>query len=158
MSVKIVPSVIPSPMTCLAWNGADFVAVKCDASGRLSVRGENQLFSYSSAGLEHDSLSAAGGTDTLDGGAVPGGTVHVITAISVEDETNAVTSIDLWINNGTTDVVKLAHAANPGAGELITWTGPVYLDAGSFVRAIFTGTTANDVLDLYFAGYSMSKE
>ena len=157
MSITITPSALPNPRACIAWDGTDFYNVKCDGYGRLTVRGEDQLFSYSTAELDHETLSAAGGTDTIDSVAVASGNVYIITAISAEDETNAITSLEFWINDGMGNTVKLVHAASPGAGELVKWTGQIFLDAGMYIEAIYDGTTASDALDLYVAGYAMTK-
>ena len=158
MSVAISPNVTANPRTCLAWDGTEFVAVKCDSYGKVSVRGEDQLFSYSVAELEHKTLTAAAGDNTIDSDAVSSGDIYVITAISAEDETSALTSLELWLNDGISNTVKLVHVANPGAGQLVTWTGQVFLDPGMYIEAIYAGATDSDALDLYVSGYVMSKE
>ena len=158
MSMAISPDVVPNPRTCLAWDGAEFVAVKCDASGRISVRGENQLFSINVPVHKATTLSAAGTSDTLDSDSPSANEFWVVTFIGAQDETTAINYIDFYTNDGLGNVSKLLHAKSPAAGDLVTWSGQIVLAGGEKIEAIFDGTAASDALDLYLEGYLMDQE
>jgi len=158
MTGVVTPNRMVSPVTPLGHDGEDFWALKTDTSGRLKIRGEDQLFSFKGRYMERVFVdNAADGGNLLYGSVVPSGEIWVVTNMLARDYNTAQTRIYLQVNDGSIDYT-LKMATNLGVNEPAEWSGQVYLVGGDRLTAYFASCAAGDDLYFYAHGYKMTVE
>ncbi|GAJ19150.1 unnamed protein product, partial [marine sediment metagenome] len=100
MDGKVTPKRMPSPRTALGYDGTDFHALKVDSKRRLSVRGEDQLFSYKEPLLNTRNAAISGADGYSNSNTVSEGEVWVVTSVSAIDMTSPTTEIIMMIWRG----------------------------------------------------------
>jgi hypothetical protein len=160
---RVYPSVLPNPVTILLWDGSDFRAALCDATGHLllpttSLPAHDVLDNYdlwyfdryAEAGFDAD---AGAGTNTKNLATVPAGEVWQIRHIWCKN-VNTICNRNLQLVLGGV-VHDLAYASGSVNVPTIV-TGSFVLAAGDNVRVVFLGCNGGD--DLYWgAGGVKSK-
>ena len=155
---RITPIYVPKPVGMLGWDGTDFWAVKVDTSGRVQVRGSDQLFSFHDRLHIAISATVSGANGYISSGAVPAGVVWVITQAGARDNTTATTSHYYCVYDGAT----LAYVYEL-KGTIVQWQmsslhSQIYLKEGDSLRVYFQGSTSTDNAWLGINGYIMTKE
>lgn len=85
---------------------------------------------------------------------VPPGELWCLQHISYENETHAVGTFRRYLERGDYNHY-LAEVQGPGAAELITWDGELWLMPGDRLTIRQVTPTASDVLSLYATGYKV---
>ena len=161
MVYTITPNYIPKPAGMLCWDGANFWAVKGDASGRVAVNAlsvtPDQLPSYKSSLYSESYGAISGANGYRNSAAVPAGEVWHVTAITAY-ETNRTTSeqnYSIIIDDHNYWLYQVVGTL--GAYVHTQWYGELWLEAGAFVRAYFIGSAAGDTVGLWLHGQRMTK-
>ena len=109
---------------------------------------------YMSEKLIYDRItvrSATAGTNTLRRGKVSPGQVEKIHLVSVENITNAYTSLRIGVyDNG--DFYAYFEEKNPVAGEIYFTTDTIIMREGQQLQAVLAGCTAGDHIEVYIHG------
>ena len=155
---QVLPTHVPAPRCVIGWDGTAYRAFAVDASGRASVRGEDQLFSFQGVLAALTSGNPSGDNGYIESPAVPAGQVWVVTAITVEDASRGLTAV---IFDSRHDGVSYPFAAVYRAiaqSEFVSWSGHLYLDEGDTIWAYMTGCQAGDECWMRCLGYRMTAE
>jgi len=155
---RIYPNHVPSPRTPLGWDGADYRAMKVDASGRVSVRGENQLFSLKSVLGDARAAVVSGAGGWVESGACPAGVYWVVTTIAAMDQTTAITGVRINNMHGGFPYTISETRRAIATWERICWGGITVLDVADVVRVEFLGSLAGDICEIHLTGYIMTVE
>ena len=132
--------------------------LRVDTSGRASVRGEDQLFSFQGVLAVQTHGNPSGADGYIASPAVPAGQVWVVTAVTVRDLTRALTAIRFDAYHDGGDYVFGAVSRAIAASEPVPWSGHVYLDAGDAILGYMTGCQAGDNCQIWCVGYRMTAE
>jgi hypothetical protein len=109
------------------------------------------LIGYSGTGSEEvKNLSAAAGTNQLNGTAVPAGEIWNVYAAHLLDIDSATTFPRIGVTVSGIDVYMIS-AATLAAGVYFTWNGSVILSPGDKVFGVLNNCTLNDDLYLRYA-------
>ena len=133
-------------------------ALQSVATDRLRVVGEDQLFSFRGVLAVYRSANPSGANGYIESPAVPAGEVWIVTAITVEDTSRALTAL---IFDSRHDGVSYPFAAVYRAiaqSEFVSWSGHLYLDEGDTIWAYMTGCQAADECYIRCVGYRMTAE
>lgn len=121
----------------------------------VNWRKSNMLWGYNGQVSETVfELNATAGTFTLTSTVVPSGEVHVIQALSAQNQNTDPTLIMIYATCGS-DTPRIKSQATPGIAIPIVWTGNVTLIEGDTLSAQFRGCTLNDDLYFWILGYKM---
>ncbi len=102
-----------------------------------------------------ESAIATGGTyDYVKSEIVPPGELWCLQHIAYENQTGARGTFRRYIERGDYNHY-LAELQGPGAAELISWDGELWLVPGDRLTVRQTTVTALDVLALYVSGYKL---
>jgi hypothetical protein len=155
---KITPVYIPKPAGMLGWDGTDFHAVRTDTKGRVQVRGEDQLVSYTESLYDESYGQVSGAGGYRESLAVPANTVWHVTALSASDDTRATTQHAYAVYIGA----HYYKVANPLAtyvtGQMSYLLTDLWLEAGATIRVIYIGSLALDACGLWVHGHTLKKE
>ena len=155
---QVLPTHVPAPRCVIGWDGTAYRAFAVDASGRASVRGEDQLFSFRGVLAVRTQSNPSGDNGYIESSAVPAGQVRVVTAVTVMDASRALTAIRFELfHDGTIHTFEAVYRAI-AAAELVPWSGHVYLDEGDTIRGYMTGCQAGDDCWIQCVGYRMTAE
>ena len=155
---KVTPIYIPKPVGVLGWDGTDFWAVKVDTSGRLCVRGSDQLFSFKAPVHVGTQAVISGAGGYIESSAVPAGEIWVLQRMLARDTTTATTQHEYQTNQAGA-VLRFAIVRGTFVAQYVTETvGELYLAEGDKVRVTFVGGAAADTCVIWLHGYSMTKE
>ena len=114
------------------------------------------LIGYSEKYDERKSnTSAAAGTNSLVGTAVPAGEVWVVQGLGAVNINTACSKIHIRVDNGSTYCI-LVEDASPVAGNSVLWSGSILLAEGDKVTATFYTCVLNDDIYLDIWGFKMS--
>ena len=155
---QVLPSHVPAPRCVIGWDGTAYRAFAVDASGRASVRGEDQLFSFQGVLAVLTAGSSSGDEGYIESPAVPAGQVWVVTAITVEDRSRALTEVEFSLYHDAVVYVFGAVYRAIATGESVSWSGHVYLDEGDTIWGYMTGCQAGDECWMRCLGYRMTAE
>lgn len=124
----------------------------------LQVRGEDQLFSYKGEYSQRtQTTNANAGSHSLYGSTVPAGESWKVTGIATYNvNTNMARVRFAYVTGGATKY--LGQESPSAAGEVVSWTGEVWLDGGDRIRVIHDGTSAGDDIYCDIHGLKMSVE
>lgn len=140
------------------WTGAAAVQLLADAAGRLSVRGEDQLFSFKEMLCERLSHTKVGaGNYSLDSPTPPANEVWVVTNVVMWNDTTAGNRQVIQLFDGV-GVAALKQTVTSVVDEGTQWTGHAYLEDDDLIRGRFYACAGGDVLSMSVVGYKMSKE
>jgi len=115
----------------------------------------NIPFGYNDRYLEEKSnLNATAGTNVLLSTVVPAGEVWVANSLVGVNATTNPTAIRLGIYDGAT-YYTLFEKLTPGSNARVSLNVPMYLKAGDYLFAYFSGCVAGDDLYLDANGYKM---
>lgn len=155
---KITPVYIPKPVGILGWDGTDFYALKVDSTGRLRVRGEDQLFSVKASMVDSSSGTPSAANGFRASTAVPANTIWVVTLISQVDNNTANTAhaANLWRGGVSYNIDHFLAAF--AVAQRSTLVCQLLLETGDQIRGYFIGSLATDTCVLTLHGYSMTKE
>ena len=103
------------------------------------------------------STIAAGTFDYVRTDTVPPGEMWCIQHIAYENETGARGTFRRYIEGGGYNHF-LAELQGPGAAELITWDGELWLMEGERLTLRQASATAADVISLYATGYKVFQD
>lgn len=132
--------------------------IRTDTSGRLIVRGENQLFSYKAQVYGIATHTKVGnGNYTLLGLAVPLGEIWVLKSILAYNWTSAVAALEVGFDKAGAQYWGAGQGATPRITAIHTFTDTilVYQDKPA---AFFHSCLNNDQLVLFWTGHSMTVE
>ena len=101
-------------------------------------------------------VSAALTNEELEFEPVPPGRMWVIENIALEDETNAFTSLRVYVRMGGINQYLLEDYSLL-AGRLYWHDGPLYIPTRTILVARFVGTSASDVLQAYINGFEVTQ-
>ena len=155
---EVLPTHVPAPRCVIGWDGTAYRAFAVDASGRASVRGEDQLFSFQGVLAVRGGGNPSGDNGYIGSPAVPAGQVWVVTAMTVGDITRALTMVGFYVQH---DGVLYAFGAvyrAIAAREPVPWSGHVYLGAGDTIQGYMMGCQAGDTCWIECVGYRMTAE
>lgn len=83
--------------------------------------------------------------------------IRTLSHITVENKTLPFTKLRLSIYDGSTDHY-IAEFSNPFADQLLVHQHDVLLGEGDILRAILTGTTDGDILELFAIGWEQERK
>ena len=155
---QVLPTHVPAPRCVIGWDGTAYRAFAVDASGRASVRGEDQLFSFRGVLAALTSGNPSGDNGYIELPAVPAGQVWVVTVVVVADTNRALTTVGFDLYHNGDGYVFGAVVRAIAAGEPVSWSGHVYLDGGDTIRASMAGCQAGDECWIRCVGYRMTAE
>jgi hypothetical protein len=155
---KLTPVYIPMPAGLLGWDGTDFYALKVDTTGRLRVRGEDQLISYKDQVVTQSYGVPSGANGYRESAIVPASAVWVVTHIASQDDTTATTTHRYFVRHGGADYGLYTNSAALGIGGTSSLATRLYLVAGDTIKVFFTGALAGDMCGVWVYGHSMTKE
>ena len=134
------------------------VQPRVDASGRASVRGEDQLFSFRDVLAVRTHGNPPSADSYIASPAVPAGQVWVVTAITVVDLDRALTAVGFVLYHNDVDYTFGSVNRAIAARESVPWSGHVYLDAGDTIQGYMGGCQAGDNCWIRCVGYRMTAE
>ena len=155
---QVLPSHVPAQRCVIGWDGTAYRAFAVDASGRASVRGEDQLFSFQGVLAVRTYGNPSGADGYIESPAVPAGQVWVVTTVVVEDVTRALTVVKFYLRHDGTNYAFGNVFRAIAVGEMVPWSGHVYLGAGDAIRSYMVGCQAADTCQIQCVGYRMTAE
>ena len=142
--------------TLLGFDGTNFSALRVDTSGRLKVRGEDQLFSYQGSVANQSRGVPSGAGGYRESASPPAGTIWVITNLSAGDITTATTEHFYGLQRGVVGHAVYVTRAAFAANQRTNYATRLYLVPGDTIRVTFTGSLVTDDCALDIIGYSMT--
>lgn len=109
------------------------------------------------SGIAEESLADTnlpGGTNNINGTAVPAGEIWVITHANVRYIGTNPTLLRIKVV-GLATLIDIAEDKSPVSDKYLFWDGKIYLQEGDYVRFTAYGATATDDLYGHYAGYKM---
>lgn len=164
MPVEIENYVGGVPVVVLATDGTKLYGVLVDTDGHLQVdvlnlgnymHADNVLAGYSDTYFQSMYVhNHAAGSHTFSASTVPAGEMWVVTAISAYDADNILDGIRFIKREDTID--GIFHAGYPSeGGEIIAWSGQVYLKEGNKILVLMMGMQDGDDIYTVIHGYKM---
>jgi len=153
---RILTETIGRIATLLGFDGTNFSALLVDTSGRLKVRGEDQLIGYQGSVLNRSIGAPSGASGYRESGTPPAGTVWVITQIVGSDYTTATTAHFYLLQRGVTgyDLYEVRSALV--AAQRTSLATTLYLLPGDTIRIYYTGSLVTDTCVVVLFGHSMT--
>ena len=153
---RLLTETIGKIATLLGFDGTNFSALRVDTTGRLKVRGEDQLFSYQGSVAERSLGVPSGAGGYRESDTPPAGTVWIITQITGGDDTTATTVHQYRLLRGGAAIVVYEARATYAIGQKSNLSCHIVMIPGDTLRLYITGSLAPDSCCLDIHGYSMT--
>lgn len=155
---NVIPNHVPSPRTMLAWDGTAYRPPLIDNTGRIQVRGKDQLISYLASLLSKTTGVVSGAGGYLESAAVPAGELWHVTHVACRDVTTATTKHLYTVVRGAIGHNFFEQTAAFGIGQRSYMLTDLWMEEGDVIRCVFTGSAALDQCDVGLLGHTMTKE
>ena len=153
---RLLTDTIGRIATLLGFDGTNFSALRVDTTGRLKVRGEDQLISYQGSVADRCVGVPSGAGGYRESASPPAGTIWVITRIAGYDLTTATTIHSYALVRGGLLYNLAMEVGTFAIGYLTSFVGPIYLIPGDTVRCYLTGALVTDTCGVILQGHSMT--
>jgi len=153
---RVLTETIGRIATLLGFDGTNFSALLIDTSGRLKVRGEDQLISYQGSVANRSLGVPSGAGGYRESATPPAGTVWVITHVTGGDDTTATTKHQYRLRRGGADLVVYETIAAFAIGQKSSLSSRIYMIPGDTLRLHLTGSLVADSCVLDIHGHSMT--
>lgn len=155
---RVEPYHAPYPNAIVGWTGAIWHCLSVDGTGRLQVRGEDQLFSFGGVLAVTRTVAISGAGGYVDSVPCDAGEIWGVTNVYANDLTSPTTrhAYDLRHNGAAYGIGEVVAAFAAGVGTY--WSGWVWLDSADVIRVYFVGGLAGDSCIVRLVGYRMTLE
>lgn len=138
--------------------GGQQFQLETDAGGRLSVRGEDQLFSFEDVLVDRTQTALTAADGFIGSGSPGAGEIWVVTTVAAYDNTTACTKIRMYCTQAGVSSVFAEEVRAYAIAESLIWGGHLYMEEGDTMRVYFTGGLIGDACRIHAQGYKMTLE
>lgn len=153
-----LPMSPPEPRAALFWDGTHWHVPRVDGSGRVQVRGEDQLHSFAGVLAVVNAAGLSANDGYIESPPCTAGRVWHVTNIYVVNTVSALTRVTMLLRHDGADYPFQTQTIALAILEPYSWHGHVWLDPSDTIRAHLVGGINNDACSIRLTGEIMTLE